>query len=120
LDKEVDGRHPFNIDEFWQAWFSSLSPGHAQAMRDIWYEHGELKTGCCLGLRGNVNGDPEERINLADISDLIDHVYLSQAPIPCPEEGNANGDPQGVINLADITCLIAHVYLGSGGIHYCP
>lgn len=35
-------------------------------MSDIWYEHGDSTYGCCTGIRGNVNGDPNDEINVAD------------------------------------------------------
>jgi hypothetical protein len=39
---------------------------------------------CCED-EGNVDGDPEFKINLSDITRLIDHVYLSgMETAPCP------------------------------------
>ncbi|RKX29472.1 MAG: hypothetical protein DRP47_01665 [Candidatus Zixiibacteriota bacterium] len=30
LNRYVDGHHPDNIDEFWEAWWSNQQPGHGQ------------------------------------------------------------------------------------------
>lgn len=42
-------------------------------------------TPLCCELSGNVSGDAEGKVNLADITVLIGHVYVSgQATAPCP------------------------------------
>jgi hypothetical protein len=71
-----------------------------------------LVTPCCNydGIRGNVNGDIEERVNVADVVYLT--AYLKQKPPgspapPCFEEGDANGS--GTINVADVVYLAAYL-----------
>lgn len=56
---------------------------------------------------GDVNSD--RRTNLADITKVIDYVYLSKLPIFPAESADTNCD--GRANLADITRLIDNVYL---------
>ena len=63
------------------------------------------------GKTGNVDCDTEGRRNLADITLMIDHVYISKTDLCCEKNGNVDGDPSGNKNLADITKLIDHVYL---------
>lgn len=71
--------------------------------------------GCCgtftAGYTGNVNCDTAGKRNLADITGLIDHVYISKAPLCCTSNGNTDGDFAFKVNLADISRLIDHVYL---------
>lgn len=70
---------------------------------------------CCGLATGGLTGDPDCDVdgkrNLADITRLIDHVYISKFPLCCPANGNVDGDAEGKINLADITRLIDHVYI---------
>lgn len=66
---------------------------------------------CCNGYTGNTNCDIDGKVNLADITRLIDRVYLSKLPLCCEAAGNINGDIDLKLNLADITRLIDHVYL---------
>ena len=66
---------------------------------------------CCNGYTGNTNCDVDGKINLADITRLIDRVYLSKLLLCCEVAGNVNGDVAQKLNLADITRLIDHVYL---------
>jgi hypothetical protein len=67
---------------------------------------------CCSGdYSGNTNCDWQYKRNLADITRLIDYVYVSHNPLCCLWEGNTNGDVDHKINLADVTRLIDHVYV---------
>jgi hypothetical protein len=92
-----------------------------------WYmanRSGFVPQGCCGlytgGYSGNTNYDDQGKRNLADITVLIDHVYLTQAPLPCHEEGDTNGDRKPNHNLADITRLIDHVYISQDETAPCP
>lgn len=73
------------------------------------------QTTCCgiftAGVTGNTNCDDSGQRNLADITRLIDRVYLSKTELCCDLNGNVNGDIDGKLNLADITNLIDHVYI---------
>jgi hypothetical protein len=83
-----------------------------------WYltNRADFETFSCCGqftggYPGNTNCDIEGKRNLADITKLIDHVYISKADLCCNESGNVNSDIEGKRNLADITKLIDHVYI---------
>ena len=71
---------------------------------------------CCgyfvAGMTGNVNCDTEGRINLSDITELIDHIYITGGPLCCRKAANVSGDAMEVLNLSDITALTDFVYLG--------
>lgn len=75
---------------------------------------------CCTGLTGNIDCDPEHKANLADITRLIDRVYLGKTALCCFASGNTDGDPGWKINLADITKLIDHIYLSKEPTAPCP
>lgn len=69
--------------------------------------------GCCGestgGFPGDINCGGDGKRGLADITVLIDHVYISKNSLCCFENGDVNHN--GVINLEDITMLIDHVYM---------
>lgn len=73
--------------------------------------HGQLTVLLFTGVCGNVNGDLDERINLADITRLISAVYLGGTHADPKCLGNTNCDIDDKVNLADITRLIDNVYL---------
>jgi hypothetical protein len=71
---------------------------------------------CCgrflpMPYTGNVDCSSDGKRNLADITRLIDRVYISKNELCCEENGNVDGDAEGKKNLADITRLIDHVYI---------
>lgn len=72
------------------------------------------------GYTGNTDCDPEGKCNLADITRLIDRIYLNKDPLCCEENGNVDGGADGKMNLADITGLIDHIYLSKQQTAVCP
>ena len=75
-------------------------------------------TGCCEGVTGDANcsgGDPD----IADITRLIDYLYLSNSELCCPEEADANGS-RGSPDISDITKLIDYLYLSHAALPPCP
>ena len=79
---------------------------------------------CCgmynLGYTGNVNFDTGGEITLADVTTIIDYVFISKQPPWCLENANVNGDPGGDVTLSDITKLIDHIYISKGPTAACP
>ncbi|MFZ5981358.1 MAG: hypothetical protein ACOYVF_12075, partial [Candidatus Zixiibacteriota bacterium] len=73
--------------------------------------------GCCIGYAGNVNCNESEEPDISDITRLIDYLYLSQAPLCCPEESDIDGsgrpfnEPGGDPDITDVTRLIDYLYL---------
>lgn len=72
---------------------------------------------CCLNIRGNTNSDPEDKVNISDVTYLTDYLFgIPNGPIPgCPAEGNVNGNTEETINIADVTYLIAFLFDQPGG-----
>lgn len=70
---------------------------------------------CCgeftEGFSGNVDFSADGKRNLADITTLIDRVYITKRLFCCESEGNIDGSENGSVNLGDITRLIDHVYI---------
>lgn len=66
----------------------------------------------CTGTRGNINGDPDEVVNICDIQYLIDHLFaVPTGPKPiCPLEANANGDDYEQVNISDVNYLVDYLF----------
>ena len=83
---------------------------------------GDACQSCCGqytgGFTGNTDCDIEGKRNLADITRLIDRIYLTKRPLCCEENGDVYGD--GKLNLSDISRLIDHVYLSRDETEPCP
>ncbi|MDH4156469.1 MAG: SBBP repeat-containing protein [candidate division Zixibacteria bacterium] len=67
---------------------------------------------CCLGLSGNANNDPDDKVNISDVSYLLAYLFgIPSGPRPgCPAEANANGDPDEKVNISDVSYLLAYLF----------
>lgn len=75
--------------------------------------------GCCRGpISGNVDGDPGDNVNVADLAYLVDYLFGGGFPPPCPEEGDINGD--GSINVVDVTDMVDYLFYGGQSPAPCP
>ena len=66
--------------------------------------------GCCIGYRGNADCSESEIPDISDITRLIDYLYISHAPLCCPEEADADASG-GEPDISDITRLIDYLYI---------
>jgi len=68
--------------------------------------------GCCMGIRGNANNDPDDKVNISDVSFLLAYMFgTPSGPAPaCLEEANANGDIDEKVNISDVTYLLAYLF----------
>jgi len=75
---------------------------------------------CCIGDRGNVDGDDKDAVNVADVTYLVDFIFFGGPEPPCTEEGNVDGDPGESINIADLTYLVDFIFHGGPPPPSCP
>jgi hypothetical protein len=71
-----------------------------------------LATSCCLFNRGNVNNDFEDKVNVSDLTFLIEYLFsptAGQTPV-CNEEANVNGDPEEKVNITDVAYLVTYLF----------
>ena len=66
---------------------------------------------CCMGIRGNVNGDHKEQVNVLDQTFLVDFIFRAGPPATCNEEADVNGDGTPS-NIADLTYLVDFIFRG--------
>ncbi len=64
---------------------------------------------CCIASAGNVNCDPGDGVDIADLTALIDNLFISFAPLCCEQE--ANCDNIGGVDIGDLTALIDHLFI---------
>jgi WD40 repeat protein len=67
---------------------------------------------CCRDLRGNANGDAQDKVNVSDATYLLQYLFgIPSGPQPpCPKEGNANGDAGEKTNVSDVTHLLSYLF----------
>lgn len=67
----------------------------------------ELDLNCCSGVRGNWDGDPNDNINVADLSYAVCYMF-GEGPGVCPVNCMAEADymPDGSLNITDIVSML--------------
>ena len=61
---------------------------------------------CCKGMRGNVDNDPVDNVNVVDLTDLVSYLFGGGDEPDCPPEANIDGDTGERINVVDLTHLV--------------
>ncbi len=77
-----------------------------------------VANGCCVGITGNVDCDGAQSIDMGDLTILIDHLFISLAPLCC--EAEANVDVSGGVDMGDLTKLIDHLFISLESLPACP
>ena len=71
----------------------------------------ELTISCCLGATGNVNYDPQDDVDISDLTTLVNHLFITFAPLACPGEANTSGDASCDVDISDLTALVNHLFV---------
>jgi hypothetical protein len=82
-----------------------------------WYLKSQGGPECCSGTTGNVDGDPDDVVDISDLSFLIDYLFFTGVPPVCTGEGDI--DISGSIDISDLTLLTDHLF-GGAGLPQCP
>jgi hypothetical protein len=91
----------------------AVSESNTTLFQGFWFG-GNL--GCCIGRVGDANNDGNDEPNIGDISVIIDHIFISQAPLVCYAEADANGTggryaSSADISIGDISALIDYLFV---------
>jgi hypothetical protein len=115
----IDSGIVVNLDRTWRVLFSDSTatsffpqfrPGYLYVNSSI----------CCIGNRGNVDGDVTDAVTVLDLTYLIDRLFRGGPPPPCPEEANLDSDPNNQIGVLDLTFLIDRLFRGGPVPGPCP
>jgi hypothetical protein len=74
---------------------------------------------CCIGIRGNVDGDIGDNTNVADLTYLVDFLFRGGPAPPCLDEADVDGGG-GSPNVADLTYLVDYLFRGGPPPPPCP
>ena len=65
---------------------------------------------CCVGIRGDANGDGAALPNILDLTFLVDYIFRGGPLPPCPKEGDVNSDGSPTPNILDLTFLVDYIF----------
>ena len=75
---------------------------------------------CCVGIRGNVDGDVSQVVDISDLVYLVDFMFTSgPAPI-CSVEANIDADINGNIDISDLVYLVDFMFTDGPPPPACP
>jgi PKD repeat protein len=82
---------------------------------------GAIRYGCCTSpTLGNLDHSVDGLVTMGDLTVLIDHLYISLTPLPCPSEGNVDQSVDGLVTMGDLTVMIDHLYISLTPLAPCP
>ena len=97
---ELDG-----YDTFEPMYFSRLldyTPETSSSSIDI--------TSCCMGIRGNVDGDPANEITISDLVYMVDYMFTGGPESSCPRAADVDGSV--TLDVSDLVYLVDYMFTG--------
>lgn len=73
---------------------------------------------CCFGLRGNVNGEIDNMVDVADLTYLVDYLFRGGFAPPCFDEADYNAS--GGVDVADLGSIVDYLFRGGPPPGFCP
>jgi len=73
---------------------------------------------CCLGVRGNIDGSPDDQIDIGDLVFIVDYMYQNGSAPICPEEADPNSS--GATDISDLTYMVDYVFRNGAPPADCP
>jgi len=70
-----------------------------------------ISGGCCTGVRGNFDGDPDNILDILDIYAAIGWTFEGGPAPSCLDEADTNGD--GIVTIEDLVRLVNYIYGGA-------
>jgi hypothetical protein len=78
-----------------------------------------IENGCCMTqIRGNVNYDESDAIDISDLTFLVEYLFGGGSPPECDEEADVNGSDG--MNISDIAYLVEYLFGGGPAPAPCP
>ncbi|MDH4034214.1 MAG: PKD domain-containing protein, partial [candidate division Zixibacteria bacterium] len=77
-------------------------------------------TTCCRGIRGNVDDDSSDAIDIADLVYLVDYMFAQGVQPPCGYEANVDADIFKRVDISDLVYLVDYMFTGGPPPPDCP
>ncbi|MDZ4722618.1 MAG: choice-of-anchor V domain-containing protein [candidate division Zixibacteria bacterium] len=75
--------------------------------------------GCCTGFADNVDCDGQDVVDVADLTALMDHLFISLTDPCCLEEANMDGSLDRIVDISDLTALIDFLFITTNPLPVC-
>ena len=75
---------------------------------------------CCTDIRGNIDNDPLDVIDISDLVYLVDFMFTGGLEPTCLEEANVDGDSEKLIDISDLVALVDYMFTNGQAPAICP
>lgn len=69
---------------------------------------------CCIGVRGNIDNDPQDIIDISDLVYLVDFMFTGGPASVCLDEANVDGDIGSIVDISDLVLLVDFMFSNEG------
>ncbi|MCX6835626.1 MAG: M64 family metallo-endopeptidase, partial [candidate division Zixibacteria bacterium] len=79
---------------------------------------------CCTGIVGDANNNGGYEPTISDVQIIVDHLFISRAPLVCYAEADANqsggSDPKSSdVTISDVALLVDHLFVTRAPLRAC-
>lgn len=85
-------------------------PNHYNPLQEDDDENGVGNVCCCIGIRGDANGDGTDA-NILDLNYAVNRIFRGGPNAVCLQEGDANSDATS-LNILDLNYLVNRIFRG--------
>lgn len=98
----------------WTGWLDDSITGAV-----LWKPVSEFT--CCQGVTGNINGSADGVTDISDLTTLVNHLFVTYDPLPCPAEANTAAGEwyEGPIDISDLTRMVNYLFVTFENTDYC-
>ena len=76
---------------------------------------------CCVGMRGNIDGDPDNIVDISDLVYMVDYQFRNGDAPPCLEEADIDEpSPANLIDIGDLVYMVDYQFRGGDAPPMCP
>ncbi len=83
---------------------------------EVWMP--EVRTYPCVGMRGNVNADLADGVDISDLTYLVNYLFVAGPPPKSSEETDVTASL--TIDISDLTKLVNHLFVTFEALEPCP
>jgi hypothetical protein len=78
-----------------------------------------VSASCCERM-GNVDRSTDLLVTMADLTVMIDHLFITLTPLACAVEGNVDLSADGMVTMSDLTVMIDNLFISLTPLPACP
>lgn len=90
--------------------FSPIMSRHGEDATNLILYAPTLQTNCCQGIRGNVDFDLDDELNISDLTFLVNYMFKDGDVFGCLDESNVDGSVDDEVNISDLTFLVNFMF----------